>query len=144
MKLSKEQTTYLILGVGAAGLAWWWWRRRQGLPLFPNFSGSGGAPFAGAGGSGGVTGGGVPSVGGTVRIDDPNVIKARSEATGTLARSQCLPTPQNRWINTTTGPYFGKCVPNDVFQLWAALPGDVQAYATDATYFQFMRSIGRA
>lgn len=136
MKLTDNQKTYLILGVGAAGLAWWWWRRRQGLSLIPNNPFSGGGGFAGAGNANTA-----PSVGGTVPIDDPNIILQRNAQTGALSRKACI--FPNRWINTTTGPYFGHCVPPDVFPLWTALPGDVQGFATEATYAQFMRSIGR-
>lgn len=132
----KKQASIAILVVGAAGL-WYWWRRRQGLPLVPNFGGAGGGGYAGSTNT-------TPGVGGNTRIDDPTISKLRAEQTGAMARTNCLPTPANRWINTTTGPFYGKCVPNDVFQQWAALPGDVQLYATDATYFEFMRSIGRA
>jgi len=134
--MTKQQKTYTILAIGGAGVLWWWWRRRQGVPLVPNAGGSGGGSFAGS-----TTP--VSTVGGTVPIDDPNIVKLRGEQTGPLARTECKPNPANRWINTTTGPYFGKCVPNDVFQQWAALPGDVQRFATDATYAEFMRSIGR-
>lgn len=134
MKLTKNQQVILILGIGGAALAWWWWRRRQGLPLVPNFGGSGGAGFAGSGSS-------VPTVGGTVAIDNPDIIKARDAQTGALARHSCI--FPNRWINTTTAPYYGKCVASDVFPKWTALPADVQQYATDATYAEFMKSIGR-
>jgi hypothetical protein len=134
MKLSKNQQVFLILGIGGAALAWWWWRRHQGLPLIPNFGGSGGAGFAGSGST-------APTVGGTVRIDNPDVIKARDAQTGALARHSCQ--AGMRWINTTTAPYYGHCVQNDVFSKWTALPGDVQLYATEATFAQFMQSIGR-
>ena len=66
---------------------------------------------------------------------------ARAAQTGALSRSQCI--FPNRWINTTSGPYYGKCVQGDVFQKWIALPSAVQQYATDATYAQFMTAIGR-
>lgn len=132
--MTKNQKTYLILGIGGAGLAWWWWRRSQGLALIPNPAGSGGAGFAGSEPN-------PPSVGGSVPIDDPQIVMQRNAQTGALARKSCL--FPNRWINTTTGPYFGKCVQQDVFDRWIALPGDIQRYATDATYAQFMTSIGR-
>ena len=83
----------------------------------------------------------MPTVGGSVAIDNPDIIKLRDAQTGALARKSCI--YPNRWINTTTGPYFGKCVQQDVFTLWTQLPGDVQGFATDATYAEFMRSIGR-
>ena len=132
--MNKDQKTYLILGIGAAGLLYWYWRRSNGLALIPNAGGSAGAGYAGAGST-------VPTVGGTVAIDDPVIVAARNAQTGALARKSCI--FPNRWINTTTGPYFGKCVQQDVFSQWIALPGDVQKYATDATYAQFMTSIGR-
>lgn len=132
--MTKDQKTYLILGIGAAGLAWWFWRRRQGLSLIPNFGGSGGAGFAGST---------TPqaTVGGTTAIDNPDLIKLRDAQTGPLARKSCI--FPNRWINTTTGPYYGKCVQQDVFAKWITLAGNVQQFATDATYAEFMRSIGR-
>lgn len=132
--MTTNQKTYLILGIGGAAVVWWWWRRRQGLSLIPNFGGSGGAGFAGSGNT-------VPGVGGTVPIDDPTIVQARNAQTGALARKSCI--FPNRWINTTTAPYYGKCVQGDVFSKWIALPSNVQQYATDATYAEFMRSIGR-
>jgi hypothetical protein len=139
MSLTDKQKTYLIFGVGAAGLAWWWWRRRQGLSLIPNNPFSGGGGFAGSGPGGGAAV--APGVGGTLPIDDADIIKARDAQTGALARHSCI--FPNRWINTTTGPYYGHCVAPDVFPQWTALPGNVQGFATEATYAQFMRSIGR-
>lgn len=132
--MTKNQKTYLILAIGGAGLLWWWWRRKQGLSLIPNVGGSGGAGFAGSGST-------VPSVGGSVPIDDPAIVQARKQQTGALARTNCI-FPM-RWINTTTAPYYGKCVQPDVFAQWITLPGDVQQYATDATVATFMQSIGR-
>jgi hypothetical protein len=132
--VTDTKKTYLILGIGAAGLLWFFYRRKQGLSLIPNIGGSGGAGFAGSGST-------LPTVGGTVAIDNPDIVKARDAQTGALARHSCQ--AGMRWINTTTGPYFGHCVQNDVFGQWAALPSDVQYYATDATYAQFMSAIGR-
>jgi|SRR5687767_10538479 hypothetical protein len=132
--MNKDQKTYLILGIGAAGLLYWYWRRSNGLALIPNAGGSGGAGFAGSGST-------VPTVGGSVKIDDPTIVAARNAQTGALSRKSCI--FPNRWINTTTGPYFGKCVQPDVFSQWIVLPGDVQLFATDATYAAFMKSIGR-
>jgi hypothetical protein len=134
MALTKDQKTYLILGIGGAGLLYWYWRRKNGLALIPNAGGSGGAGFAGSGST-------TPTVGGTVAIDDPAIIAARNAQTGALARKSCI-FPM-RWINTTTGPYYGKCVQQDVFAKWIELPANVQQFATDATYAQFMQSIGR-
>jgi hypothetical protein len=137
MKLTQNQKTAAILIIGGGALAWWWYRRSKGLSLIPNtpFSGGGGMPGTNSNQSQ------TPTVGGTVRIDNPDVIKQRDAQTGALARKSCI--FPNRWINTTTGPYFGRCVQGDVFQKWIALPGDVQLYATDATYVAFMKSIGR-
>lgn len=132
--MTKTQQTYLILGIGGAGLFYWWYRRKNGLALIPNAGGSGGAGFAGSAPA-------PPTVGGNVPIDDSNIILQRNAQTGALARKSCI-FPM-RWINTTTGPYFGKCVQQDVFDRWIILPGDVQRYATDATFAQFMASIGR-
>ena len=131
--MTDNQKTYLILGVGGGALLWWWYRRSKGLSLIPNNPFSGGGGFSGSGSG--------PTVGGTTPIGDKDIEAARNAQTGTLARKSCI--YPMRWINTTTGPYFGKCVPGDVFAQWIALPGDVQQYATDATYAEFMRSIGR-
>jgi hypothetical protein len=131
--MTKNTKILIILGLGAVGL-WIWYRKRQGLSIVPNFAGSGGAPFAGSGST-------LPTVGGSVPIDDRDIIALRAAQTGALARTNCI--FPNRWINTTSGPYYGKCVQGDVFSEWVKLPASVQGFATDATYAEFMRAIGR-
>ena len=138
--MTKQTKAFVILGVGLGAIGWYWWRHSRGLSLIPNPLGSGGAIGAGSA---------VPTVGGNISVDNPDIVKARNEVTGSLARHSCQAgltdmTHCCRWINTTTGPYYGHCVGNDVFALWAQLPGDVQQYATEATYLAFLRSIGRA
>jgi hypothetical protein len=105
--MTKKNKQILLWGALAGGVAFLYFRMRggAGLGLGSIFGASTGTNVNPAGGSGVAT----PSL-------DYNVIALRGAATGPLSRHACaLP---KRWINTTSGPYYGHCVTQAQFNEW--------------------------
>lgn len=111
----NKKMTWIVAGAGAVAL-FLWYRSRSGSSGF-------GASLAGQGAAGST----LPnlSFGGTSNgaVSPDNLAqheaarnRARNEATGPQSRGACL--YPMRWIDTETGPYFGFCVTQAMFDQW--------------------------
>ena len=118
--MTKNQKTYLVLGVGAVLLFLWYRSRSTGGSLFGSLLGGQGTAGAGTlntsfSGSPGATGSGAG--GGSSTIDENERIRLRNLATGAASRGACL-FPTCRWIDTSTAPYYGLGVTQANFDKW--------------------------
>lgn len=126
-KPQQQKLMMIVLIAGAAGLAFWWWKRRSANGMAAQGTGV----LATAAGPSSAS---VESTLGTKPVDDPEIKAARAMASGGTARSACRGLPYGeRWINTTTSPYYGICVNQAMFDRWTQQSDRVQSYATART-----------